>query len=91
VTAARWIAALVLPSLSPSLIHGQSDYDRHVFFDHSLTPERYFHSSGKRAEASTLLLDRGRVPVDTLAFFTPPNALRLGHTAPGAPHMVRVC
>ena len=76
-TALRWIAALALASLSPSLIHGQSDYDRHLFFDHSLTPDRYFHSAGTRVEPSALLLDRGRLPVDTLAFFTPPNALRL--------------
>jgi hypothetical protein len=77
VTAIRWIIALALTALSPSLIYGQSDYDRHVFFDHSLTPERYFHSEGKPVAPSVLLLARGRLPVDTLAFFTPPNALRL--------------
>jgi hypothetical protein len=76
-TAVRWIAALALASLPPSLLCGQSDYDRHVFFDHSLTPDRYFHSAGTRVEPSALLLHRGRLPVDTLTFFTPPNALRL--------------
>jgi exo beta-1,2-glucooligosaccharide sophorohydrolase (non-reducing end) len=76
-TAVRWIATLALASLPLSPLHGQSEYDRHVFFDHGLTPDRYFHSAGKRTGASALLLDRGRLPVDTLTFLTPPNALRL--------------
>jgi hypothetical protein len=70
----RILLALVLP---PAVMHAQSDYDRHVFFDHSLTPDRYFYSSGQVSPQSSLTLDRGRVPVDTVMFFTPPNALRL--------------
>jgi hypothetical protein len=58
-------------------MRAQSDYDRHILFDHSLTPERYFHSAGQISAPSELTLDRGRIPVDTVTFFTPPNALRL--------------
>jgi hypothetical protein len=71
-----WIAAVALAS-SPRLLRAQSDYDRHVVFDHSLTPTRYFHSAGWRAMPSELLLDRDRLPVDTVTSLTPPNALRL--------------
>jgi hypothetical protein len=58
-------------------VHAQSAYDRHLFFDHSLTPRRYFYSWGQVSPPSDLTLDRGRVPVDTVTFLTPPNALRL--------------
>ena len=67
-----------------SRLHGQSDYDRHILFDHSLTPDRYFHSVGTRTGPNQVRLDRGRLPVDTVTFFTPPNALRLEwRSAPG--------
>lgn len=63
--------------LLPTVLRAQSEYDRHLFFDHSLTAERYFYSSGQASPPSELTLHRGRLPVDTVAFFTPPNALRL--------------
>jgi exo beta-1,2-glucooligosaccharide sophorohydrolase (non-reducing end) len=69
---------LLAAILLPAVMQAQSDYDRHVFFDHSLTSERYFYSSGQVSDPSALTLDRGRIPVDTASFFTPPNALRLG-------------
>jgi hypothetical protein len=68
---------LALAALLPKIMHAQSAYDRHIFFDHSLTPQRYFYSSAQVSPPSDLRLDRGRVPVDTVTFFTPPNALRL--------------
>jgi exo beta-1,2-glucooligosaccharide sophorohydrolase (non-reducing end) len=68
---------LLVSVFLPAVMQAQSDYDRHVFFDNSLTPERYFYSSGQLSPPSDLTLDRGRLPVDTLTFFTPPNALRL--------------
>jgi exo beta-1,2-glucooligosaccharide sophorohydrolase (non-reducing end) len=68
---------IVLAFVLPTVTHAQSDYDRHIFFDHSLTSERYFYSSGQVSPPSSLTLDRGRVPVDTVTFFTPPNGLRL--------------
>jgi exo beta-1,2-glucooligosaccharide sophorohydrolase (non-reducing end) len=72
----RWYLLLLLVFL-PGVTHAQSDYDRHIFFDHSLTPKRYFYSWGQASDPSSLTLDRGRVPVDSVRFFTPPNALRL--------------
>jgi hypothetical protein len=63
--------------LVPVLAHGQSNYYRHVVFDNSITPDRYFYSSGHAAEPSRLALDRGKLPVDTQTYFTPPNAIRL--------------
>jgi hypothetical protein len=68
---------IVLALVLPTVMQAQSEYDRHVFFDHSLTPERYFYSSGLVSRPSSLTLDRGRVPVGTVSFFTPPTALRL--------------
>ena len=73
----RWIAAFLLAAPHPSPVLGQFEYDRHVIFDHSLTPDRYFHSSGKHGDPSRLLVNGARLPVDTVTFFTPPNALRL--------------
>lgn len=55
----------------------KTDYFKHVFFDNSLTPDRYYYSEGSVAEPSRLRLDRGRIPVDTKIYFTPPNALCL--------------
>ena len=55
----------------------QSDYFSRVFFDNSLTPDRYYYSSGKASEPSTLELRANKLPVDTDMFLTPPNALCL--------------
>jgi hypothetical protein len=52
-------------------------YWQRVFFDNSLTPDRYYYSSGTAAKPSTLSLVEGKLPVDTVHFLTPPNALRL--------------
>ena len=70
--------------LLPVLGLAQWDYYRHVFFDNSLTPDRYYYSEGKAIAPSSLDLDHGKLPVDTKIFFTPPNALRLRwKSAPG--------
>ncbi len=45
--ARRWFFAA---TLFPNLLLAQSGYDQHVVFDHSLTPARYFYSSGQTAE-----------------------------------------
>jgi hypothetical protein len=57
--------------------HAQSDYFNRVFFDNSLTPDRYYHSRGEAFAPSTLRLIANRIPVETGTFLTPPNALRL--------------
>ncbi|HXG66167.1 MAG TPA: glucoamylase family protein, partial [Blastocatellia bacterium] len=70
--------------LAPTLAYAQSDYYRHIIFDNSLTPERYFYSEGKASGPSTLSLIRDKLPVETKVSFTPPNALRLQwRSAPG--------
>jgi hypothetical protein len=58
-------------------LHAQSSYFNRVFFDNSLTPDRYYHSRGKTSAPSTLRLIGDKLPVETSLFFTPPNALRL--------------
>jgi len=35
-------------------MYAQSEYDRHLFFDNSLTPDRYVHSSGKVSPPSAV-------------------------------------
>ncbi|HEY3937186.1 MAG TPA: glucoamylase family protein [Bryobacteraceae bacterium] len=57
--------------------HAQSAYFTRVFFDNSLTPDRYYHSNGQASAPSTLRLAGDKLPVETNIFLTPPNALRL--------------
>jgi exo beta-1,2-glucooligosaccharide sophorohydrolase (non-reducing end) len=52
-------------------------YYQHSFFDNSLMPDSYYYSSGTPSAPSTLELVDKKLPVDTTAFVTPPNALRL--------------
>jgi hypothetical protein len=70
-------AVVALLSLAPTTMHAQADYYRHLFYDNSLTPGRHYHSAGLSTAPSWVVLDRGRVPVDTTTFFTAPNALRV--------------
>jgi hypothetical protein len=77
------LRALSAAALIPILLaigHGayaDTTYYQRVIFDNSLTPDRYFHSSGKAVAPSTVLLIDGKLPIDTRAFHTGPNALRL--------------
>jgi hypothetical protein len=48
-----------------------------VIFDNSLTPDAYFYSRGQASGRSFLEVQRGRLPVETGIFLTPPNAIRL--------------
>jgi exo beta-1,2-glucooligosaccharide sophorohydrolase (non-reducing end) len=68
------LAALCLLS---SAAYANSAYYRHVVFDNSLTPETYFNSSGMANGRSFLEARDWRLPVETKAFLTPPNAIRL--------------
>jgi exo beta-1,2-glucooligosaccharide sophorohydrolase (non-reducing end) len=52
-------------------------YYEHSVFDNSLTPDAYFYSSGTPSAPSTLELVKGKLPVESGRFITPPNALRL--------------
>lgn len=62
---------------SATSIHADTDYYRHVFFDNSLTPDFYFYSLGRAAKPSRLVLEHDKLPVETVTFLTPPNAIRL--------------
>jgi hypothetical protein len=64
-------------SLLPSLPCAASDYYRHIVFDNSLTSDSYFYSRAQASGDSFLEQQRGRLPVDTTTFLTPPNAIRL--------------
>ncbi len=62
----------------PLLMTAQSwDYDKHVFFDNSITDRSYFYSEGSFTAPSVLALVNNKLPVETKHFFTPPNTLRL--------------
>ena len=69
--------ATFLLCLVPSLAQASSDYYRHVIFDNSLTPDSYFYSHGQASGQSYLEELNGRLPVETITFLTPPNAIRL--------------
>jgi hypothetical protein len=67
---------LALASVCVLAASADTLYYQHSFFDNSVTPAFYFYSSGKASAPSTLALDRGKIPVETKLFHTPPNALR---------------
>jgi hypothetical protein len=67
------IVALLLPTEAAAA----SDYYRHVFFDNSLTSDNYFYSGGQSSGQSFLEQQKGRLPVETGVFLTPPNSIRI--------------
>ncbi|HET6702187.1 MAG TPA: hypothetical protein VFH14_10305, partial [Gemmatimonadaceae bacterium] len=73
--------ALAQPAARPSpateALVAPSAHYRHSIFDGSLTPDRYYFSSGARVSPSSVSLVRGRLPVDTVVFRSAPNAVRL--------------
>src|SRR5215472_6930911 len=88
---ARTLAAALLCFFSTKFVHADSEYYHHVFFDSSLTPDSYFYSSSKASAPSRLALLGDKLPVETEAFFTPPNALRLDwNSQPGGGWVAQV-
>ncbi len=69
----------LLAALGLSMRTGLADteYFKHVLFDNSLTPDRYYYSDGRVSAPSSLTLDHGKLPVETGKFFTGPNSLVL--------------
>src|SRR6266550_4741539 len=59
----------------------QTAHDRHVFFERSLTDTAYHSSDARAIVPSTLEAVRGKLPVEAVHVFTPPNALRLAWTS----------
>ena len=70
------IGILALALGVPRAARADTEYYRHTFFDNSNTPDAYFYSSGKAVAPSKLELVGKRIPVDSSAALTPPNALR---------------
>lgn len=66
-----------LSFVNPGLVSAQSVYFNRIFFDNSLTPDRYYHSRGRAVGPSRLRLIAGKLPGETEIFLTPPNALHL--------------
>ena len=62
--------------LSGTAIADQN-FSQQVFFENSLSPNSYFYSDGKASAPSTLKLIDGKLPVETTAFISGPNALEL--------------
>ena len=54
-----------------------TEYFKRILFDNSLTPDRYYYSSGKASPPSAITLDRDRLPVESTTYRTGPNALLL--------------
>lgn len=52
-------------------------YYRHLIFDNSRTPERYFHSEVVAVAPSEIGSASGKLPVTATHFFSPPNSLEL--------------
>jgi len=69
-----------LPALTfllASAAQGQTDYYRHSVFDNSIERNFYFYSFAQATAPSTLEGKNSRLPVDSVHFLSPPNALRI--------------
>ncbi|MGH9960915.1 MAG: glucoamylase family protein, partial [Pyrinomonadaceae bacterium] len=68
---------IALTILVPGTILAQSEYDRHVAFDNSLTDKSYYYSQASFVSPSELEVVDGKFPVEEARCVTPPNCLRL--------------
>jgi exo beta-1,2-glucooligosaccharide sophorohydrolase (non-reducing end) len=70
---------LFLPAIlfAPARVNAQGNYYRHVIFDNSLTHDTYYHSQAQANGQSSVEEQKGKLPVDSEHFRTPPNAIRL--------------
>ncbi|HZD52108.1 MAG TPA: hypothetical protein VE175_03620, partial [Woeseiaceae bacterium] len=57
------------------------EYQRHVFFDHSLSPDGYFFGTTELIWPSVLAQSEGKVPVSQERYTSPPNSLKLSWTS----------
>ena len=72
--------ALTFPALALLLAtaaEGQTEYYRHSVFDNSIQRDFYYYSFAQATAPSTLEGKSSRLPVDSLHFLSPPNALRI--------------
>src|SRR5262249_16794068 len=70
-----WFLGTLL--LWPSAASANTEYYRHVIFDNSISPDKYFYSSATANGSSFIEQSDSRLPVESKIFRTPPNALRL--------------
>ena len=68
-----WLCAVVLCGFA----RADTEYYQHAIFDNSLELDAYYYSAGKESPPSTLELLHGKLPVSSIIFRTPPNALEL--------------
>ncbi len=73
----RLLSLLLLALVCAARIRANDEYYRHTFFDNSLTSDFYFYSSAHATAPSLLDGEKGKLPVETKLFLTPPNALRV--------------
>ena len=64
-------------AMTTAPVEAQVNYDRHMVFATSLTPEALYYSEGSAVAPSELDLVNGRFPVTAGPCLTPPNCLRL--------------
>jgi hypothetical protein len=63
--------------LLTSAAHAQTEYYRHSVFDNSLQRDFYYYSFAQATAPSTLEGKNWKLPVDSVHFLSPPNALRI--------------
>jgi hypothetical protein len=71
------LSLTALALLLASVAEGQTDYYRHSIFDNSIERDFYFYSFAQATAPSTLEGKNWRLPVDSVHFLSPPNALRI--------------
>jgi hypothetical protein len=70
-------ASAALANMPLSGAESRPLYDRVVFFDNSAAEGAYYHSEAMVVPPSELEIARGKAPVQTERFRSPPNGLRL--------------
>jgi hypothetical protein len=66
--------------LFPSLVHGNTDYYRHTYFDNSLTSDFYFYSSGQASAPSSLEQSNDSTSLRKMLGWIAVNALAVSRT-----------
>jgi hypothetical protein len=87
------LAALIvlLVPARPAAALPPNVHDRHVFFENSAAEDAYYRSDASVVAPSELEIKRGKVPVETGHFKSPPNCLRLKwRSGPGGDWHVRL-
>jgi hypothetical protein len=72
---------VLLLAVSIASARANSAYYQRVFFDNSVTADRYFYSGGRGSAPSQIELIDGKLPVETSSFQTAPNSLRVTWTS----------